>query len=92
MAHEQCRVTPGISCAALSVATNASTPRFSSVAPEQNPENKLREYSKDKKYNEGDLASRNRYGDYVTQSCEHKKKENMLENSHHFATPLSNGT
>jgi hypothetical protein len=58
------------------------------LAPEQNPENKLREYSKDKKYNEGDLASRNRYGDYVAQSCKHKKKEDMLENSHHFATPL----
>jgi hypothetical protein len=78
MAHEQCRVTPGISCAALSVATNASTPRFSSLAPEQNPEDKLREYSNDQKYNEGDLAGRNRYGDYVAQSCKDEKNEHML--------------
>jgi hypothetical protein len=79
-------------CTPLSPITYAGTPRFFSLAPEQNPEYKLREYSNDNKHNKGDLAGRNRYGDYVAQSCKYEKKENMLENFHRYATPFSNST
>ena len=65
--------------------------RISSLPPEQNPEYKLREQANDKEYDEGDLAVRNRYGDYVAQGCQHEQKENMLEYSCHFATPLRIG-
>jgi hypothetical protein len=92
--------TPGImaapkrssACARLSVTTNASTPGFLSLAPKQYPEDNLREQPDDKKYNEGDLASRNRYGDHVAKNRKHEEEKDMLENSYHFATPHSIST
>jgi hypothetical protein len=72
--------------------TDVRTPRFSSLAPEQNPEDELRDQANDEEYYEADLTIRNVNGDSVARSRKQEKKEYMLQSSHHLATPRSSCT